>query len=63
MGNRYSKKKLGKVLESVGILGHSGPVLAANGAFETLMERATRVPERLKSLAEIKAAMMVGCPF
>ena len=40
-----------------------GGNLGAYGLFELASGRAKSVPDRIKSLAEIKAAMMVGCPF
>ncbi len=61
--NRYSRKRLGRELEPTSILGHSSAILGGYGVFELAQRRATRVPARLKSMAEIKAAMMVGCPF
>ena len=44
-------------------MAHNGWVLAANGAYELAIARANRVPERLKALASLKAAAMIGCPF
>jgi len=59
----YARKKTGKDTELTSILGHSNWVLGGVGAFETAMEKATRVDARLKTLAGIKAAAMIGCPF
>ena len=61
--NRYSKKRVGKGLEPSAVMAHSTPILGAHGLFELASGRAKSVPDRIKSLAEIKAAMMVGCPF
>ncbi len=33
------------------------------GAFESGLERCQRVPVRLKTLAMIRTATLVGCPF
>ena len=60
---RFTKKKSGAVLEPAGIMGHSNWVLAGAGAFEMALGRATRVPEKLKMLVDIKVAMQIGCPF
>ncbi len=63
IANRYSRKKVGRTLEPAGVMGHHGWVLGANGAFELALERSKRVPARLKSLASIRAATLIGCPF
>lgn len=61
--NRYAKKRLGKELEPSAVLGHNSTVLAAYGVYEMASGRAKRVPTRIKTLASIKASMLVGCPF
>ncbi len=61
--NRFSRKETGSELEPTAIMGHHGWVLAGAGAFELALKRANRVPERLKTLVDIKAAMQIGCPF
>lgn len=61
--HRYSKKLVGKELEPSAVMAHSTPVLGAYALFELVSGRAKAVPDRIKLLAEIKAAMMVGCPF
>ncbi len=63
MANRYSKRLVGKELEPSAVMAHNTPVLAAYGLFEVAFGRARAVPERMKMLADIKVAMMVGCPF
>ena len=63
MANRYSRKKVGKLLEPIGVMGHHGWVLGANAAFELAMGRARKLPGRLKTLASMKAATLTGCPF
>ncbi len=63
LANRYARKKVGQPLEPSAIMAHNGWVLAANGAYELAIARANRVPERLKALASLKAAAMIGCPF
>lgn len=47
----------------VKVLAHHTPLLLGYGAFESALERATRVPATLKTLASIRAATLVGCPF
>lgn len=58
-----TRRKLGRVPEPVKILNANGALLAGVGAMETAFERARCVPARLKSLAELRVALMVGCPF
>jgi hypothetical protein len=61
--NRFSQKKLGSALEPAAIMGHQSWLLGGVGAYEMASERLSSVPARLKSLVDIKAAMMIGCPF
>ena len=61
--NRFSKKKVGSALEPAAIMGHQSWLLGGVGAYEMASERLTTVPEKLKSLVDVKAAMMIGCPF
>ncbi len=61
--NRFSRKETGSELEPTAIMGHHGWVLGGAGAMELALKRANRVPERLKTLVDIKAAMQIGCPF
>lgn len=60
---RVSKKKLGVETEPVEMMGHQPWLLAGIGAYEMASQRSTAVPERLKTLVDLKAAMMIGCPF
>ena len=61
--NRFSRKETGSELEPAAIMGHHGWVLAGAGAIELALKRSTRVPDRLKTLVDVKAAMQIGCPF
>ncbi len=58
-----SRRRLGKVAEPIGIMAHHRWVFGGYGAFEMALERSRRVDARLKELAAIKAATLVGCPF
>jgi hypothetical protein len=58
----FARKKIGKELELTSIMGHSSWVLGGVGAFETVMDK-LKVDPRLKSLAGVKAAALIGCPF
>jgi len=59
----FTRRRLGKSLEPVGIMGHNTAVVAAAAAYELASERARRIEPRLKVLAGLKAAMLIGCPF
>ncbi len=61
--HRFSKKKLGAAIEPTGIMGHQPWLLEGVGGYEMTSERMTAVPAKLKTLADIKAAVMIGCPF
>ena len=53
----------GRVPDPLRIMAHSKPVMWAAGLFEIAAGRAHAVPARLKALASIKAAALVGCVF
>ena len=61
--NRFSRKQIGVELEPMQVMGHHGWVLGGAGAMEMSLQRATRIPETLKTLVDVKAAMQIGCPF
>ena len=60
---RGAKQMVGQVPDPLRIMAHSKPVMWAAGLFEIASGRAHAVPARLKSLASIKAAALVGCVF
>jgi AhpD family alkylhydroperoxidase len=60
---RETRKRYDRQLEPVGVMGHSRLLLLGMGGYELAMERMHRVDEKLKALAETKAALMVGCEF
>jgi len=55
--------RYGRLLEPVAVTALHPEVLDATIAFELQLERAKRLPERLKQLANLKAAALLGCPF
>ena len=59
----YARRDFGRVPEPLTIMAHHTGILAGVGAFELATKRAKRVPERLKLLGEMKAAMQVGCEW
>jgi len=60
---RVARRMVGKIPEPMTISAHNPQIFQASGAYEFFLGRATRVPQRLKTLASIKAAMLIGCPF
>ena len=60
---RDSRRRDGTVIDPLRIYAHHPTLLAAYGAFELGTERAHAVPERLKHLAELRAAMLAGCEW
>ena len=61
--NRYSKRRIGREHAPSAVMAHHTAILGAYGLFELASARARSVPDRVKALAEIKAAMMIGCHF
>lgn len=63
LGYWFSQRRLGKVVDPLIVMGHHSWVSFGSGMFELASERSQLVESRLKDLAQIKAATMVGCPF
>jgi hypothetical protein len=59
----YSKRLLGKVADPLAVTAHHRGIMQAVGAYEFALGRARLVDARLKALAGIKAAALIGCPF
>lgn len=59
----YAKRSVGKVVEPLTIVAHHPWISRAYGSYEFGLERARLVDEKLKALASLKAATLVGCPF
>jgi hypothetical protein len=62
LAQRVARRRLGKPSPGVAVCGHHPRILLATGVFQTLLEGSNRVPARLKSLAQLRVAMRVGCP-
>jgi hypothetical protein len=60
---RMARKMLGRVPEPLTIAAHHDAILKAYTGYEFFLARARRVDAKLKALAQIKAASIVGCPF
>jgi AhpD family alkylhydroperoxidase len=59
----YSRISYGKDVETIDVLGHRRGLLVGYGALEFALERSKSMDGRLKDLAAIRAAMLVGCEF
>jgi AhpD family alkylhydroperoxidase len=60
---RQTRKRYGRVVTPVGVYAHHPTLLAGYGALELATERSKRLPARLKDLAAMKVAMLVGCEW
>jgi AhpD family alkylhydroperoxidase len=58
-----ARRRLGRVPAPVGIMAYNRAILAAAVGYELSLERAAALPARLKELASVKAATLVGCRF
>lgn len=58
-----TRRRVGRVVMPVQILGHQPGLLTGYGMMEDVVERAHRVPPRIRSLAQVRAATRIGCPF
>jgi hypothetical protein len=59
----FSKRMVGKVVEPAMIIAHHPWIFRAYGAYEVMLDRARLVDARLTTLAGLKAAALIGCPF
>ncbi|HEX2464618.1 MAG TPA: hypothetical protein VHR17_08320 [Thermoanaerobaculia bacterium] len=57
------ERALGSVPEPLRVTAHSEAILQAYMGFERFLARAGRVDAKLKSLANLKTAALIGCPF
>ena len=58
-----SRRQLGRDVDPIGVYAHTPALLMGYGAFERATAKQKRVDERLKVLAETKAAAIVNCEF
>ncbi len=58
-----ARKRLGKVPEPMTVIAHHPKVFQAYGGYEYFSEKAHLVDAKLKCLAELKTATLIGCPF
>ena len=60
---REARKRFDRDLEPMMVMGHSKKLLLSVGGFELPLEKFKAVDKKLMALAELKAAVMVGCEF
>jgi 4-carboxymuconolactone decarboxylase len=58
-----AKREVGRVPEPWAVIGHHPMLLTGYTLFEMTTMRSQRVDKRLKNLAELKAAQLVGCEW
>ncbi len=63
LAHRASRRQLGRDVDPIGVYAHAPGLLLGYGAFEKATAKQQRVDERLKVLAETKAAAIVNCEF
>ena len=61
--NWMMRRRLGKTTEPTSIMAHHPWVLRGYLGFEYGLDRSRQLDAKLKELASIKAATLVGCPF
>lgn len=60
---RALRKRIGVVPKSKTLAAHHTPTLLASSWMDVVCGTARTIPITLKELAQLKVAMMVGCPF
>jgi 4-carboxymuconolactone decarboxylase len=60
---RFSRRRFGDIPEPVRVTAHHRNLLLGMGAMELALDRSNLVDDRLKKLAEMKVALVVGCEF
>jgi hypothetical protein len=58
-----AERMMKRLPEPVTVSAHNPQIFRAIVGYEYFLAKATRVDARLKALAGVKAATMVGCPF
>jgi hypothetical protein len=58
-----TKKRLGRVVMPVQVTAHHPRILWGYGQMEQSLSSSKLVDEKLKGLAELRVATLVGCPF
>jgi len=58
-----TKKKLGRVVMPVQVTAHHAKILWGYGQMEQSLSSSKLVDAKLKGLAQLRVATLVGCPF
>jgi hypothetical protein len=58
-----ARRRLGKQPTSLAIVAHHPQIFQGVSGYEWQLSRSRRVPAKLKALAGLKAAALVGCPY
>ncbi len=58
-----ARRRFGKVPDPLAVAAHHPQIFQAYGAYEFALGRARLVDAKLKALASLKAAALVGCPL
>jgi len=58
-----TKRRLGRLIMPVQVTAHHPTILWGYGQMEQSQGRSTLVDAKLKDLAELRVATLVGCPF
>jgi len=58
-----TKRKLGRLVLPLKVTAHQPRLLRALGQMEMGQQAVHAVESKLKNLASIKAALLIGCPF
>src|SRR5262245_53832652 len=58
-----AERRFGKLLEPLTVTAHNLEIFRAYVAFEATYATARHLDERLKELAGLKVAALIGCPF
>ncbi len=59
----FTRRKVGRVIQPVRVHALHGRLLMGYGQMEMAQEKASTVPITVKCLAQVRAAMVIGCPF
>jgi hypothetical protein len=60
---RMARRRLGKVPEPMTVVAHHPRFFKGYVAFEWALDRSRLVETRLKALAQVKVATLIGCLF
>lgn len=56
-----ARRRMGRVSETWKVTAHVPRIQLGRGIFELLLDSSHRVPHRLRRLADVKTAMVIGC--